>query len=190
MRARYNTGDYEDEPWSGPWTADALIVVAEQALPLSTLSVSDAVATEGDDATLDFVVTLAPAAAGVVTVDYATSDGTATAGDDYTATSGTLTFAAGETTKTVSVPVLDDLVEDDGETVNFALSNASGASLGDGAAVGTIRNTEDTPAILVSNLGQTHANVERHRPPDCLKGLRIVTRLWPPPSGRVDAPTA
>ena len=114
-------------------------------------------ATEGDDATLDFVVTLDPAAAAVVTVDYATSNGTATAGDDYTATSGTLTFAAGETTKTVSVPVLDDLAEDDGETVNFALSNASGAHIGDGAAVGTIRNTEDTDGILVSNLGQQAA---------------------------------
>ena len=107
-----------------------------------SLSVSDAEATEGDDATLDFVVTLAPAATGTVTVDYATSDGTATAGADYTATTGTLTFAAGETTKTVAVPIIDDVIADNGETLNLTLSNASGASLGDSAAVGTIRNTE------------------------------------------------
>ena len=58
------------------------------------LTVADAEATEGDDATLDFTVTLHPAAAAEVTVDCATQDGTATAGSDYTSTSGTLTFAA------------------------------------------------------------------------------------------------
>ena len=69
---------------------------------------------------------------------WATSDGTATAGTDYTATSGTLTFAAGETEQTVSVPVLDD----DGETVTLTLSNPAGAVLGDGSATGTIHNTD------------------------------------------------
>ena len=66
---------------------------------------SDAEATEGEDTSLDFVVTLVPAAAATVTVDYATSNGTATAGTDYTATSGTLTFAAGDTRKTPTAPV-------------------------------------------------------------------------------------
>ena len=73
-----------------------------------TLTVQDAEATEGTDATLDFMVTLDPAADAEVTVDYATQDGTATAGADYTAASGTLTFTAGDTTKTVSVTILDD----------------------------------------------------------------------------------
>ena len=61
------------------------------------LTVADAEAVEGAGATLDFKVSLRPAARQTVTVDYATSDGTATAGDDYTATSDTLTFAPGET---------------------------------------------------------------------------------------------
>ena len=74
------------------------------------LSVADATAAEGDDSTADFVVTLDPAATGTVTVDYATTDGTATAPADYGSTSGTLTFAAGETLKTVSVPIVDDTV--------------------------------------------------------------------------------
>lgn len=56
-----------------------------------------------------------------VTVDYGTSDGSATAGSDYTTTSGTLTFAAGETTKSVSVPVLDDAIDEDSETFTLTL---------------------------------------------------------------------
>ena len=110
------------------------------------LSAVDAEATEGDDATLDFTVTLHPAAEAEVTVDYATQDGTATAGSDYTSTSGTLTFAAGDTTKTVSVPITDDTVEDDDETFKLLLSNVSGAKIKDAEATGTIRNTEDNTA--------------------------------------------
>ena len=83
---------------------------------------SDVEASEEDDAALSFAVTLDPAATGRLTVDYATADGTATAGSDYTTTSGTLTFAAGEMSKTVSVPVTDDSLEDEGETLTLRLS--------------------------------------------------------------------
>ena len=74
----------------------------QAALPV--LSVADARADEG--ATLEFRVTLDKAATGAVTVDYATADYSATAGEDYTAASGTLAFAAGETAKTVPVALL------------------------------------------------------------------------------------
>ena len=110
--------------------------------PPSGLSVADAEATEEEDAALDFVVTLDPAATAAVTVDYATADGTATAGSDYTATSGTLTFQPGETSKTVSVPITDDAVEDGGEILTLTLSGTSGADLDDAEATGTIQNTE------------------------------------------------
>ena len=74
-----------------------------------------------------------------VTVDYATHDGTATAGQDYTAKSGTLTFAPGETTKTVSVPVLADTnVDENDENFTLDLANASGAELAKGTGTGTI----------------------------------------------------
>ncbi len=107
------------------------------------LSVSDSVAAEGTDRPLAFVVKLSPAASATVTVDYATSDGTATAGDDYTAVDGTLTFLPGQTRKTVSVPIIDDTVDDDGETMTLTLSNASGADISDSEAVGTIYRTPD-----------------------------------------------
>ena len=111
----------------------------------AALSVADAQATEGADATLDFTVRLLDAAASEVTVDYRTEDVTATAGSDYTARSGTLRFAPGDTEKTVSVPILDDAEPDDGETFTLVLSNASGARIADARATGTIRNTEEEP---------------------------------------------
>ncbi len=128
----------------------------------SALSVADAEATEGVDETLDFVVRLDPKPSREVTVDYRTEDGTATAGSDYTETRGTLTFAPGEDEKTVSVPIADDAVEDDGETFTLVLSNASGADFAknDNEAVGTIRNTETTaqPDLTASFVGVPEAH--------------------------------
>ena len=100
-----------------------------------SISVADARANEGAGAKAAFQVSLSRAFTGAehrVTVDYATADGTATAGEDYTATSGTLTFAAGEKTKTVSVPILDDAVDEGEETFVLRLSNATGARIADG----------------------------------------------------------
>ena len=124
--------------------------------PPSGLSVADAEATEEEDAALDFVVTLDPAATAAVTVDYATADGTATAGSDYTATSGTLTFQPGETSKTVSVPITDDAVEDGGEILTLTLSGASGADLDDAEATGTIQNTETSLTASFEDVPSEH----------------------------------
>ena len=93
-----------------------------------------------------------------MTVDYATSDGTATAGADYTATSGTLTFDPGETAKTVNVPVLDDAHDDTDETLTFTLSNASGARIRDGEATGTIENSDPIPQAWLARFGRTVAD--------------------------------
>ena len=102
------------------------------------LSVADARATEGLDSALVFVVTLDRPASGEVTVSYATSDGTAAAGEDYEAASGTLSFAAGETEKRVEVAVLDDAHDEGEETLAFALSGAAGATIADAEATGTV----------------------------------------------------
>ena len=107
-----------------------------------TLRIANVQATEGDDSEMVFRVTLENPRSGTVTVDYATADGTATAGEDYTATSGTLTFAPGETVKTVAVPIIDDSVEDSGETFRLLLTEPSGARLGNSDATGTIFNSE------------------------------------------------
>ena len=116
------------------------------------LVVHDAEGTEGTDSAITFTVTLAPAATGPVSVEYATADGTATQPADYTSTSGTLTFAAGDTTKTVSVPIEDDGDEDSGETFTLTLRSPSGTTIVDGTATGTIHNTEPGPAPRVTGV--------------------------------------
>ena len=125
---------------------------------VARLSVADARANEGAGASVAFAVSLSSAAAGIVTVDYATADGTATAGADYTATSGTLTFAAGDTAKTVSVPVLDDAVDEGEETFTLRLSNATGARIADGEATGTISNDDPLQKMWLSRFGRTVAD--------------------------------
>ena len=121
------------------------------------LSVADAEVEEAEGATLDFMVTLSRARTGATTVGYATADDTATAGSDYTAASGTLTFASGETSKTVSVAVLDDAHDEGSETLTFTLSNPSGAVLADGEATGTITNTDAMPKAWLARFGRTVA---------------------------------
>ncbi len=123
-----------------------------------TLSVQDAEANEGTDTTVDFTVTLNRASADTVTVDYETSNGTATADEDYTATSGTLTFAADDLSKTVSVPILDDALNEGNETFTLTLSNASGARIADGEATGTIVNSDPLQTIWLSRFGRTVAD--------------------------------
>ena len=125
------------------------------------LSVTNATAAEpeaGESVTLNFVVTLNRAASGTVTVDYDTSDGTATAGADYTAASGNLSFAAGETSKTVSVTVLNDAHDEGSETMTLTLSNATGAVIADGEATGTITNAGPMPQAWISRFGRTVAD--------------------------------
>ena len=126
--------------------------------PIS-ISAADASAQEGSDASLEFEVSLSrgPGRRVPVSVGYATVDGTATAGSDYTATSGTLTFEYGETSKTVSVPVTDDDHDEEAETLTLRLSSASEATISDGEATGTITNSDPLPKALLARFGRAAA---------------------------------
>ena len=127
------------------------------------LSVADARVDEDSGDPVVFAVTLGRASKHTVTVDYATSDGTgsnaAVAGEDYTETSGTLTFAAGVTEQTVSVPVLDDSHDEGEETFTLTLSNPQGGNawLRDATATGTIVNTDAMPRAWLARFGRTVA---------------------------------
>ena len=123
----------------------------------AALSVGDAQVEEAAGVAAAFAVTLSRSAAEPVTVDYATRDGSAKAGEDYAAAGGTLTFAAGETSKTVEVAVLDDAHDEGEETFVLALSNASGARLDDAEATGTIENADALPAALIARFGRASA---------------------------------
>ena len=131
-------------------------VTATVAGPVA-VSVADARAREGTDETIDFAVSLSRASSGPVAVAYATTDGTATAGEDYTRTSGTLSFDPGETGKTVAVPVLDDAVDEGEETFTLRLSDASGGRIADGVATGTIVNSDHLQTVWLSRFGRTVA---------------------------------
>ena len=117
---------------------------AVQPPSLPELSIGDASVGEGAGNAV-FTVTLSEASADEVTVDYATTDDTATAGDDYTTTSGTLTFVAGDRTKTISVPVVNDTDDEGDETFTVTLSAPSNATLLDGTATGTILDDDGEP---------------------------------------------
>jgi subtilisin-like proprotein convertase family protein len=122
-----------------------------------SLTINDVSLTEGNagSANMTFTVSLLPAAGATVTVSAQTADGTATAGSDYTATGPTtLTFAAGETSKTFSVPVLGDTTSEANETVLVNLTGATGtATIGDSQGTGTITNDDVSPAsIAISDL--------------------------------------
>ena len=108
------------------------------------ISVSDATVQEAEGAVLVFTATLSHASSRTVTVDYATSDGTAVAGSDYTAASGALTFNAGDTSQTVQVTVLTDSEDEGQETLTLTLSNPSQATLDDATGAGAIENGESS----------------------------------------------
>src|SRR4030095_16948008 len=135
---------------SGATIADGTAIgtiTNDDTAPLPALSVADATVSEGNSGAKDlaFTLSLSAAATGPITVAYATSNGTATAGSDYTAASGTLTFAAGETSKVVHVQVTGDTAVEANETLTLTLSAPSGATIADGSAVGTITNDDTAP---------------------------------------------
>ncbi|MBI1900168.1 MAG: S8 family serine peptidase, partial [Planctomycetia bacterium] len=117
---------------------------------LPRISINDVSVLEGNSGTVDavFTVTLSAASSDFVTVDYATANGTATAGSDYEAAVGTVTFVPGETSQTVAVTVNGDTTPEPNETFFVNLSNPSGATLLDGQGVGTIRN-DDLPSLSI-----------------------------------------
>ncbi|MDE2732240.1 MAG: hypothetical protein OXI38_12685, partial [Bacteroidota bacterium] len=122
------------------------------------LAVADAHVYEMPDAQLKFEVTLGRAVSGTVMVDYATSDGTAVAGQDYIAVSGTLTFAPGERLKSISVTVLDDVIDEGEETLVLLLANATGARIADAEGVGTIKNSDPLQKMWLSHFGRMVAD--------------------------------
>ncbi|MCY4513974.1 MAG: fibronectin type III domain-containing protein, partial [Candidatus Tectomicrobia bacterium] len=132
--------------------------VRSQQASGSALSVADAQVTEAAGAAVSFTVSLEPASPSTIRVDYGTVDATATAGLDYAQTAGTLTFKAGETSKTVAVAVLDDAIDEGEETFALILYNPQGgAYLEDPEATGTIRNTDPMPRAWLARFGRTPA---------------------------------
>jgi hypothetical protein len=132
--------------WSPGATVTSAVISFD---PRPALSVGDVTVTEGNAGAVaaNFTVTLSAPSSGAVTVDYATQNGSATvAGADYVAASGTVTFDAGQTTKTVPVMVNGDTLVEPSEFFFLNLSNASStALLGDSQGLGTIADDDGPP---------------------------------------------
>jgi hypothetical protein len=142
------------------WTLGALFsCVAALASPhepaglggTPTVGVADTSAPEALGVEMSFPVTLSEAAAQSVTVAYATANGTATAGDDYIAASGTITFPPGSTAAEVRVTIAVDGLDEPDETFTLNLSSPVGAVLGDGQATGTIVDGNPPPPIVAGD---------------------------------------
>jgi large repetitive protein len=118
---------------------------------IPTLEITDVSMEEGDAGTTDFVfeVTLSNPSSTTVTVVYTTTSGTADHPDDYAHTTGTLTFDPGETSQTITVPVVGETLFEGDETFNVILTNPSGAAVADGEGLGTIGNDDEVPPELV-----------------------------------------
>src|SRR5207302_4779952 len=93
------------------------------------IRINDASVVEGNGASAVFTVSLGTSSTETITVNYGTGDGTAKAGTDYTAVSGTLTFSPGQTRKTISVPILVDSLQDLSESFFVVLSGPTDATI-------------------------------------------------------------
>jgi hypothetical protein len=146
--------------------ATATLSIQDNELP--TLSISDVSQAEGNSGTtaFTFTVTSSNSINNNVNVNYATTDGSATAGSDYQTTNGNLTIPAGQTSKTITVNVTGDTTKEPDETFFVSLSLAGGATIAKGQGIGTIINDDGAPPATVQ-LDQSSYNV--------LEGLGVLT---------------
>ncbi|MBF0491760.1 MAG: hypothetical protein HQM15_03170 [Deltaproteobacteria bacterium] len=123
--------------------------VAANTITQPSLSIDNPSVLEGNSGTtaLNFTLSLSVASGVNTTVNYATADGTATAGSDYMPTSGTLTFAPGETSKTIQVSVNGDRLLEPDETLTMTLSGATNATISTSSGTGTILNDDHAPVL-------------------------------------------
>ncbi|MFN2454726.1 MAG: Calx-beta domain-containing protein [Pyrinomonadaceae bacterium] len=128
--------------------------------PLPSLSINNTSVSEGNAFSIypGLAVNLSAPSERTVTVDFATANGTATAGSDYVASSGTLRFAPGETSKLISVQVNGDTINEPDETFFVNLTNATNASIARAQGIGTIINDDPTPSITIDNANFVEGN--------------------------------
>jgi hypothetical protein len=142
----------EANPTSLCSAADSVTVTVNPVVvPPSNITINDIAVTEGNSGTTaaTFTVSLSAAQADPVTVDFATADGTAVAPEDYTAATGTVTFAPGVVAQPVTVLVNGDTTFEPNETFLVNLSNATGnATITDAQGAGTIVNDDAAPPVI------------------------------------------
>jgi hypothetical protein len=145
-----------DANYNGLNPNDVTVVNNDNDLPLINITTSPQTVVEGLATSQVYTVSLSTASSQSITVQYATSNGTATSGSDYTSTTGTLTFNVGITTQTITIPILNNSVSEPDETFSLTLSNPTNALLGSTKSV-TTTITDTLTASVTTTLS---ANVE------------------------------
>src|SRR5262249_28052386 len=125
-----------------------------------SMSIAGVAKSEGNSGTtaFGFAVTLSKASTLATSVAWTTVDGTASAGTDYVASSGTLTIPAGSTSATITVMVVGDALYESSETLTVQLSGAVNASIGTATAVGIITNDDTAPTLSIGNVVKAEGN--------------------------------
>ncbi|MBM3823711.1 MAG: hypothetical protein FJ404_12635, partial [Verrucomicrobia bacterium] len=125
-----------------------------------SLAIADAALPEGNSGSTEalFTVTLSAASGQTVTVSFSTESDSAKAGEDFIAASGSLTFAPGQTSKSIGIPVLGDIVNEPDEQFRVVLASPSNAAIARTNAVGTILNDDDAPKIRAEDLETDEGN--------------------------------
>ncbi|MDJ0581749.1 Calx-beta domain-containing protein, partial [Crocosphaera sp.] len=175
------TGTWSDEAWKSitEWTPETWEMTTEWTendwdIPFLTISNPTVTENDPDNQELVFNVSLSTPSNETITVNYATEDGTATAGNDYTSINGTLTFEAGETNKTITVPILDDNVLEEDETLYLNLTQSANAHLTDNQAIATIINQQMSNQSP-TDLNLSNSRIREHQPIDRVIGEFITT---------------
>jgi probable HAF family extracellular repeat protein len=148
-------GQIAGADWDPDYTYSHAILLTPTADPPPALTIENVNIFEGQLGTVSavFTVSLSAAHDQAVTVDFSTADGTATAGSDYQAISGTVTFAPGETRKTITVSINGDRLAEPDETFVVNLSGATNAIIVDSQGTGTI--FDDEPHVRISDVSKT-----------------------------------
>lgn len=142
-----------------------LVLTIAGGNPTPTLSINDVSIVEGNtgESNAAFTVRRTGLATETTTVNYATTNGTATAGSDYEAASGTLTFAPGENSKTINVKVFGDTTTEANETFFVNLSTPTNGDITRGQATGTILN-DDAPVASINDVSLLEGSDPNHPP--------------------------
>lgn len=149
----------EPDNWAGNNAVTNTTTVVMPALVINDANIDEP---NGTTSNMLFTVTLSPASANTVTVNYATANGSALAGLDYVATNGTVSFAPGQTNRTVAVSVFDDAISEPNETFMVNLTGPVNAVVGRPAGTGTIFDNDGPPEFQIAGLFTSNSRVVDH----------------------------
>ena len=166
-----------------PYTA-TLSIHDNEATP-SVSFVSSAYTVTENSASVQMAVSLNLASAQNITVDYMTTAGEAKAGEEYAPITGTLTFEPGDTEKTITVPILDDGLDEDSETFIVSLANAANATLGAATnAVVAVTDDDAPPIVSFEQASMTVTEQDEGNRASGANNIINVTVALSAPSGR------